>query len=73
MNLGEQQIKLLARIGNDSPVRGDGQEFVKLLRILEIDALEQSVMPDDVRSRWGQGQAMALKNLQKQFADAKKP
>ena len=72
MNLDEQQIKLLSRIFTDAPTRGDGKKFIELLSAMEIDALKQSKLPDDVRSRWMQGQAMAYEALQKQFIDSNK-
>jgi len=72
MKLDEQQQKLLARIACDSPQRGDGQEFIKLLSVLEIDALKSSKTPADVDSRWMQGQAMGYERLQKEFKEASK-
>jgi hypothetical protein len=72
MTLNEQQIKMLARIGSDSPMRGDGQEFMALLRTLEIDALEQGRALDDIRSRLMQGQSLGFEWLHKQFTAARK-
>jgi len=72
MTLDDQQKKMLSRIANDASVKGDGQKFIALLGIMQIDALKQSVIPDDIRSRWMQGQAMGFEQLQKFFADANK-
>ena len=58
MILDEKQKKLLSRILVDSPAPGDGQEFVKLLGHIEVDALRRSIGGDDTQSRLFQGQAM---------------
>ena len=70
MILDAQQTKLLSRIASDSAGRGDGAAFLELLRTLEIDALENSVVPDDSISRWMQGKAVAYKELRKDFQDS---
>ena len=71
MILDEQQKKLFSRIANDAPVHGDGKNFIELLAVMEIDAMKQSIIPDDIRARWMQGQAMGFETLQKHFKDAK--
>lgn len=72
MILNEQQKKILARIANDAPSPGDGQEFMKLLAVLESDAYRESVVPDDVVSRWAQGKGLGFKELLKYFKEANK-
>ncbi len=72
MTLTEHQKKMLSRIASDSPIRGDGQEFLKLLAALEADAYRESAVPDDVMSRWAQGKGIGFKELLKQFKDANK-
>ncbi len=72
MILSDQQKKMLARIAVDSPVRGDGQELLKLLTLMEIDALREGRILEDRQSRLMQGQSMGFVALRKHFEDAMK-